>query len=408
MKYLLTLMAIFAMVSCSDDDNNDNGTATPARHTIIIYMAAENSLSSLVQDDINEITTASNSVPKDVNIVAFIDPSANVNNGMPYIASFKNGKMTTDKALAMSEDAYACDPSLIAKTLNNIIQRYKAESYSLILWGHASGWLIENDTIPTQVTGMQMAYGMDNGKNTYSDRGKWINIPTLASTLESTGIKFDIIMADCCCFQSMETAYEMKDVADYIIGSPAEIPGAGAPYHLLLPIMAKNIDTEQKCISMTEQYYQFYVNRLPAPMSVIKTDKMQHMAEMTRALWHTIKDKEIVDNGCTYYFMNNYMPIFYDAQEIAAANCDNPTVMDDWLKALDEAIIFHKSSREWDTLLSMMGFSTFSPNDEKTCCVSMYLPMAAYSKTQQTRLTNQVMRYKWGMAVFGDLQKSNN
>ena len=24
MKYLLTLMAIFAMVSCSDDDNNDN------------------------------------------------------------------------------------------------------------------------------------------------------------------------------------------------------------------------------------------------------------------------------------------------------------------------------------------------------------------------------------------------
>ena len=60
---------------------------------------------------------------------------------------------------------------------------------------------------------------------------------------------------------------------------------------------------------MTEQYYQFYVNRLPAPMSVIKTDKMQHMAEMTRALWHTIKDKEIEDNGCTYYFMNNYMPI---------------------------------------------------------------------------------------------------
>ena len=102
------------------------------------------------------------------------------------------------------------------------------------------------------------------------------------------------------------------------------------------------------------------------------------------------------------------MPIFYDAQEIAAANCDNPTVMDDWLKALDEAIIFHKSSREWDTLLSMMGFSTFSPNDEKTCCVSMYLPMTAYSKTQQSRLTNQVMRYKWGMAVFGDLQKSNN
>ena len=38
----------------------------------------------------------------------------------------------------------------------------------------------------------------------------------------------------------------------------------------------------------------------------------------------------------------------------------------------------------------------------------MYLPMTAYSKTQQSRLTNQVMRYKWGMAVFGDLQKSNN
>lgn len=390
---------MFAMISCSNDDDNGYDNPAKARHTIIVYMAAENSLSGLAQNDIDEIILASDSVPKDVNIVAFVDQSDTKQ--LPYVAWFKNGEMIKDRVLTMKEDAYASDPSVISETLKNIIQRYKADTYSLILWGHASGWLMENDTIATQLSGIQMAYGVDNGNNNYSNIGKWINIPTLASALVSTGIKFDIIMADCCCFQSVETAYEMKDAADYIIGSPAEIPGDGAPYAQLLPIMAQNIDTEDKCISMAQQYYQHYANFNPAPMSVIRTDRLQPLAEMTRALWHSIKDNHLAAYGCTYYFINSYKPIFYDAQELATANCDNPTIMEDWLKAMNEAVVYHKSSPRWDTISDMINFSSFSPSDEKTCCVSMYLPLNTYDKIQQTKLTNQVMKYKWGQTVFG-------
>ena len=38
------------------------------------------------------------------------------------------------------------------------------------------------------------------------------------------------IFADCCNFMCLESIYELRQVADYIIGSPAEIPEIGAPY----------------------------------------------------------------------------------------------------------------------------------------------------------------------------------
>lgn len=383
------------MVSCSDDDND--GIPSKARQTIIIYISGENSLSSLVQNDLNEITIGSDSVSKDVNIVAFVDRSSS--SELPFIAQFKDGKMTIDDKLAMSEDVYASDPSVILKTLNNIIHRYKADTYSLILWGHASGWYIEKDTIPTKVSGIQMAYGVDNGSNSSSNIGKWINIPTLASVLKSTGIKFDFILADCCCFQNIETAYELKDVADYIIGSPAEIPGGGAPYHKLLPIMSKDMDTEQKCISIADTYYLYYSYSKPSPMSVIRTDRLQPLAEVTRMLWQTIKDKDLNGKGCTYYFLISYRPIFYDAKEIVAANVDDQSLTAEWNAAFDQAVVYHKASKRWSTIVDIF-FSSFSPDDDKSSCVSMYLPLTSYGANKST-FSNQVMNYVWGQTIFG-------
>ena len=37
-----------------------------------------------------------------------------------------------------------------------------------------------------------------------------------------------------------EVGYELRDVTSYLIGSPSEIPGYGAPYDVIIPQLFKN------------------------------------------------------------------------------------------------------------------------------------------------------------------------
>ena len=37
--------------------------------------------------------------------------------------------------------------------------------------------------------------------------------------------------------QSVEVVYQLRNRADYFIGSPTEIPGPGAPYEVVVPAL---------------------------------------------------------------------------------------------------------------------------------------------------------------------------
>ena len=46
-----------------------------------------------------------------------------------------------------------------------------------------------------------------------------------------------MMVVNCCNFMCLEVLYELRNVTDYIIGSPAEIPDQGAPYDEIVPDM---------------------------------------------------------------------------------------------------------------------------------------------------------------------------
>lgn len=101
---------------------------------------------------------------------------------------------------------------------------YPADDYGLVLWGHGNGWVIMNDSVATR-----RAIAVDNGNNKVSDSGMWLNIPSLHIALKALPHPFKFIFADCCNMQNVEVAYELRDVTEYYIASPAGIPGEGAP-----------------------------------------------------------------------------------------------------------------------------------------------------------------------------------
>ena len=120
----------------------------------------------------------------------------------------------------------ASDPVVMEGVIRYAFSHYPAtgDNYGLVLWGHSTGWVIEDEVSKAR----RRAYGVDNGySEKYMMDERWINVTTMADILKRLPhLKF--IMADCCNFMCLESLYELRDVCDYIIGSPAEIPGCGA------------------------------------------------------------------------------------------------------------------------------------------------------------------------------------
>ena len=81
-----------------------------------------------------------------------------------------------------------------------------------------------------------------------------------------------------------ECAYELKDVCDYFIGSPAEIPGEGAPYNLIVAAM---MEKETFYQSICNKYALKYGNRVP--LAVVKSSEIANLADATKRIQRTAR-----------------------------------------------------------------------------------------------------------------------
>ena len=131
----------------------------------------------------------------------------------PFFARIKDGKFVDSVSV---NESITADPAVLEHALQYMRTNYPAKSYGLVLWGHASGWLVSNDSI---VYSKSRAYGGDTGSGSSGGTGKyWMNIPSMARAIANgmgdTPLKF--IFGDCCSFGCVEVAYELRKVTDYV------------------------------------------------------------------------------------------------------------------------------------------------------------------------------------------------
>lgn len=385
----ISIFAVFMMIAmsvltaCHDDhDDYSSGNAETrnkamARRTVLVYISGENDLDRMVLRDMAEMKEGSKGIG-DNNLILFVDRCSDKE--LPWMARLKNGQVTDSVSIAdmgiSTHDEYASDPRVFESVLRYAFNHYAAEDYGLVLWGHSTGWLIE-DEVKTR------AYGIDNGKN---DRnavgGYWLNIPTMGKILSRMPhLKF--IMADCCNFMCLEVLYELRNVTDYILGSPAEIPSFGAPYNTVIPALFERTSFATSAI---DRYHAAYIDKLP--LTVAKTGEMENLAQATRTVLRDIKANKgdgYPDMTGTIHYNNNggnsmnYNPadnIFYDAGDFinshAAANSYK-----EWKKVLDRVVIQKYSAQSWSTFMPWsVFFNDFTVTSEKFHGVSMFVPQS--------------------------------
>ncbi len=345
--------------SCHDRKEDLPKPAQEAERTVIVYAAAENSLASFATGDSIEMASAVGSIPEGCNLVLYMD-----RNTLPTITwmSKKDGVRLWHR---YHNDQDSTDSLAMLRTLGKIVKEFPAKRYGLVLWSHASGW------IPRRKT-----FGIDNNSNSqYSNRGSEMEIPTLRGVLEHLP-HMDFILFDACMMQSIEVAHELRHVTDYVIGSPSEIPGKGAPYDLIMPAMMKG-----DAIGIASKHFEHYKYGSGVALSVVKCSMTDSLARATaplvESLW-TGRREVPTDNVQRYTTFDNslHRPEAQDMRSMMHSALPDSTLRA-WESVLQSTVVWHGATAYWTSVYA--GYEHHNLTDpDHYCCLSMFVPQEKY------------------------------
>ena len=411
-KLLIAICAVAMLAACHKDDTEEN--EVKADRTVLVYISGECSLWDYIDDDMDEMKIGSLSIGNN-NLLVYVD---NATTGeIPWLARINKGQITdsvsfTEIAMVMNldpaeslvkGDPYSSEAQVMEGVLRYAFQKFpsKNNDYGLVLWGHGSGWLIK-DSIPYTAMARQKAYGIDNGRNDKqygsADNGKWLNIPSMAKLLSKLP-HLSFIFCDCCNMMCLEVAYELRNVTDYLIGTPAEIPGVGAPYNTVVPAMFEKTTFWK---SIVDYYFKQRAGGFDVPLSVIQTNGMENLANATKTVLKNSASKigEGYPNtsGLIYYYYDSSShQVFFDANDFILKYADT-NEYNSWKQVLDKTVIYKKMATSWminkNSWPNYYG-NYFTVTEEKYGGVSMFVP----TYIQQTTDNKDIQQMQWYKAA---------
>lgn len=372
-RYIILLfLALTAFISCTDELPYVEPDTTTTRRTVLVYMVAENTLSASTDNDIQELSFVANnnSIPSDCNVLVYKD-----NSSLPSVTLFNKLGVTTWKT--WNKEQNSADSTVMLATLREMILNYPSDHYALVLWSHGSGWSPRKKTID-EITERNVnsplqarAFGVDNGINSSTVNGDYgMNVSSVKWVLEKLGVKMDYILWDACLMQGIETAYELRGLTDWIIGSPTETPGTGAPYHLAIEGLC-NADMP----AILEAYNNYYDDETSYthnfPLSFIKTSELDALAKATapyiEKYFYSKNNVPDIVNTAQVYSPRKFLvvygnevavgsPIAYDMGSIMAGVLTSDEYTE-WIKQLDKTVPYKTvPTQEW---MTSFNYSTY-------------------------------------------------
>lgn len=368
-------------MACGGDDEPTKPVQKQPQRTVLAYIVSDNSLNYFSDSDINEMLEGIKSVDTQVNnLLVYAD--SNTTPVLYRITKDKKGNAIKE-IIREYDEQVSTTPQVMKEVCSTVFSNYPAQSYGLIYWSHGEGW----KPMPLAATRW---IGQDKGDGTTD----YTNIDELKQVLASVP-HLDFLLFDACFMMSVEVAYALRDEADYIIASPTEIPGPGAPYDVLVPAMFK----KEGSIKIAQAYYEHYNalydsgknnsdNYWTAGVSIaaLKTSALSALAQATNQALSkatSINLPAIKSNLYDYDQRpksSNLYVGYYDMVQLMQALCTESDFAT-WKIAFDSAMAYYQSTP--------LNFSSYAGmfSMEGTCGLSHYLPTgntslnAAYAQT---------------------------
>jgi len=254
--------------------------------TVLIYVSARNSLGLEAIKDVNEMEAAGSTAR--VNVVAEMgrivtappfNPFSSTQEPPPPQADWTGSRrflMVKDSdplrinspVLAHFPDADMGDWRHLAEFIAWGKANYPAKKYLLIVGGHGSGW--RGVKPPPGVKGI--SYDEPSGNH--------ISPEELAMAIKAGG-GVSVYASDACLMQTVEVLYDLKDSAEYVVGSQETTPGSGYNYEVFLNALAANPgDPLAAAQAIMKGFLEFYygTQKMSVTMSIVRPAQAAELA----------------------------------------------------------------------------------------------------------------------------------
>ena len=417
-KTMAAALMLTASVACdkkNPDPDDKPEVLNPDRRVLLFYECGFNNLGEFLDTNLNSSQKGLSGgyIPKigeDVILIYSKIPKSYYDSYhlMPkpvesYLRRIynKNGKIISDTLKTFDNSVMAADPSTLREVLNLIKESFPARGYGLVVSSHGSGWLPEGyyyspsgfeerhsgelsksagtaspqsartprrpvpegnlaETDPFY--GKVRSIGQEYVKGNYF--GNEMSVSEFAGAIP---YRLDYILFDMCFTAGVEVVYGLKDKADYLGLSPAEVMGDGMfDYTKLTTFLLKG--DEPDLAGLFKDSYEMYNRKSgtdrSATVNVIRTAGVDNLTAVCKNLIKEYSDT--LANAPTsqiqgYFRQNRHY--FYDLRDIFA-KCG---ATENELRTLDKAIrdcVIYKNSTPRMISFEIKNYSGFS----------MYLP----------------------------------
>ena len=273
--YVFLLLTVF---SCKDDTEDDFDI--PKGRTLLIYLAGDNSLSGEVIDIFEALKEGWN--PKTMGHLVILADSKG--NDMPMLIKFGERKgVTVTDTLREYTNKNSASSELFSQVIADTKLIAPGESYGMLLFSHASGWLPERAFIDPINWGEPNVRQNVTPRSIFEDNKREMELADFASAIPDG--MFEFIASEMCFMSSVETAYALRNKTEYLLAAAPEMLSPG-----FTPIYKTSLDLLYKPKADLEGFGQAffdYFNGLQgafksAAISLVRTSEMESLAALTR------------------------------------------------------------------------------------------------------------------------------
>ena len=328
-----------------------------------------------------------------------------VNSYLRRIYKTSKGKVISDTLKVFGKETIAASPSTLSAVLSLVKEKFPAnKGYGMVFSSHGSGWLpagyyyspsrFEDDHkgevgtsrqgIAAQSVGqprlpvpegdlpdtdpfygMTRSIGQDYTKDSYYGHEM-----SVSEFVDAIPYHLDYILFDMCYTAGVEMAYALKDKADYLGLSPAEVLGDGMFNYTKITSFLLNRETPD-LEGLFKDSFEMYDKQSglyrSSTVNLVRTSGLDNLASVCARMINEYSDALAdapVDDIQGYYRQGRHY--FYDLVDIFEKCGASKADLEDLDKAVDGCVIYKNSTGQFLEDYDIKAYSGFS----------MYLPCA--------------------------------
>ena len=383
---LLAVLVPILVASCLETDKADDNY----RRTVLVYIGADNNLYHIANSNIYSMNGNLRNVDDNTNLIVFVDRKTSDTTSTTTLLRLHEGKIDT---VAKYPNRNSTDPMVMREVIEFVYNKYKSESYGLVLWSHGTGWL-PTAQLHYVAPNMNYAQARDGeGRRVFSPFAEkpdtkaflWedkkgqspsytcMDLDELVEAIPD-GI-FDYILFDACYMGCVEVLYELRGKADNIISSCYEIVSYGFPYHMVTYYL-----TNGKLRETCREFYDYYNSmrgwEQMGGISLVKTSELDSLARCFRKVVNEYRDTiPVMDTKPIQLFDRFKNHVFYDLEDVVDKLDVDRKYLTEFRLQLEKCVEYKVST---DYI-----FPTDQADEIKVntyCGLSVYIPLAKYDE----------------------------